>query len=366
MRLLWVELRDFRNHRSTELEVPEGLAVVVGPNGEGKTNLLEGMYYLLSLTSPRASANLPLVREGERAGYVRGEVETAGGRVLVEVEIPASGASRVKVNRSPVRRKRDVRRQVRAVFFGPDDLDVVRGDPSQRRGFLDEAVVGQWPLKESVLTAYDRTLRQRNRLLKEWEGRGAPPGLEAWDAELVQTGCALTRARREATARIAPPAEEEFRHVASYGLVCAYRSSVAGDPLEDAFRARLAERRPDELVRRSTLVGPHRDELELAVRDLVARDFASHGEAWAAALCLRLGLATAVTEEVGELPVTLLDDPFSALDPARQARVAERLWDRGQVVVSVADEAHVPPRAAAVWEVFGGVVSVRGGGQRAS
>jgi DNA replication and repair protein RecF len=337
------------------------MTVAVGRNGEGKTNLLEGLSFPFFLGSPRSSSNTPLVREEAEAAYVRAEIETAGGRVLVEVEIPGQGASRVQVNRSRVRRKRDVRRQVRAVFFGPDDLDVVRGDPSLRRRFMDEAALSLWPLKESVITAYDRAVRQRNRLLKDWEGRGAPPGLDVWDAELVGAGCALMRLRAEALERLAAPAEEEFLHVAGYGLSCDLRPSVAGEPLEEVFAHRLEERRPEELARRTSLVGPHRDDLELAVRDLGARSFGSHGEAWAAALCLRLGLATAVGREVGEAAVLLLDDPFSALDPGRQARVSERLSERGQVLVSVADEAHVPPGADEVWDVSAGTVTVRRG-----
>jgi len=138
---------------------------------------------------------------------------------------------------------------------------------------------------------------------------------------------------------------------------------VWGQDLEGAFEARLAERREDELIRRTTLVGPHRDDLSLAVRDLVARSFASHGEAWAAALCLRLGLASAVAKETGELPVLLLDDPFSALDPRRQRRVAERLVERGQVLISVADEAHVPDQAVQVWDVTAGEVALRPAGR---
>jgi DNA replication and repair protein RecF len=371
LRLRWVELRDFRNHRLTRLEdIPEDLVVVVGPNGEGKSNLLEGVAFLFLLASPRVSATQPLVLEGAASAYVRGEIETRSGRVLVEVEIPEHGANRVQVNRSPVRRKRDLRRQVRAVFFGPDDLDVVRGDPSQRRRFVDEAVTTLWPLKESVLTAYDRTVRQRNRLLKDWEGRGVPAELEAWDAELVDKGVAVMRLRAEAVASLAPGAEEEFQHLSGYGLACEYGPNVSayglddpssGEPVE-AFRTRLAERRADELVRRTSLVGPHRDDLELAVRDLGARSFASHGEAWAAALCLRLGLAGATEAEIREAPVVLLDDPFSALDPRRQGQVAERLSARGQVLISVADEAHVPGHAGAVWDVSAGRVTVRGEG----
>jgi len=343
MRLAWVELRDFRNHAHTRIEpVPDGLIVAVGPNGEGKTNLLEGVCFLFTLTSPRVSASGPLVRDGADAAYIRGEVETIDARVLVEVEVPTKGASRVKVNRSPVRRKRDLRRQVRAVFFGPDDLDVVRGDPSHRRRFLDEAVVALWPLKE-------------------WDRPGVPAGMEAWDAELVHAGAALIRARAEAIDRLAPPASEEFDGLAGYGLACTYAANVwSDDDLEDAFRARIEERRHDELVRRSSLVGPHRDDVDLAVRDLGARAFASHGEAWAAALCLRLGLSTAVEREIGEPPILLVDDPFSALDPRRRDQIGERLAARGgQVVISVADEADVPRTAHATWDVHAGTVAPR-------
>ena len=363
MRLLWTELRDFRNHLETRVsEVPKGLITVVGPNGEGKTNLLEGIAFLFFLASPRVSSTLPLVREGAEAAYSRGEVETANGRILIEVEIPGKGANRVLVNRSPVRRKRDVKRQVRAVFFGPEDLDVVRGEPGERRRFMDDALTSLWPLKESAITAYDRTLRQRNRLLKDWEGRGAPTELDAWDAELITNGSALTRLREEAVAKLASPATEEYEHLAGYELECTYAPNVetpSSLELEEAFAERLAERRSDELIRRSTLVGPHRDDLALAVRDLGARSFASHGESWAAALCLRLGLATAMAEEVKEAPVLLLDDPFSALDPRRQHQVAERLTTRGQVFVSVADETHVPKQSVAVWDVAAGSVTPR-------
>jgi DNA replication and repair protein RecF len=366
LRLAWLELLDFRNHGRTELrDIRDGLITAVGANGEGKTNLLEGMAFLFFLASPRSSSTEPLVRQGADAAYTRGEVETRDGRVLVEVEIPGRGASRVHVNRKAVRRKRDLRRQVRAVFFAPEDLDIVRGDPGARRRFIDDAVIELWPLKESAITAYDKTLRQRNRLLKEWEGRGAPPGLDTWDGELVQAGVALMRLRRGAIEALAPGAEQEFRALSGYGLECRYLPNVEApdeEALEEGFRRRLAERRTDELVRRTSLVGPHRDDFGLAVRDLRARAFASHGEAWAAAVCLRLGLADAIAAEVGERPVVLLDDPFSALDPVRQGRLSERLPAMGQVIISVADATHVPGNSVAVWEVAAGSVSVRGGG----
>ena len=361
MRLAWVELRDFRNHAWTRLEdLPEAVVTLVGLNGEGKTNLLEGIAFLFLLGSPRTSSTEPVVRRGAPgSAYARGEVQTDSGRVLVEVEIPGRGANRVQVNRSPVRRKRDVRRLVRAVFFGPDDLTVVIGDPGRRRDFLDEAIRSLWPLKEGAITAYDKVLRQRNRLLKEHEGRGAPPGLDTWDEQLVQAGCAVIRLRSEAVDRLGPPASEEYVQLAGHGLSVGYAANVEGEVLEDVFVERLAERRADELTRRTTLVGPHRDDLALSVRELRARAFASHGEGWAAALCLRLGLASALQEEVGERPVLLLDDPFSALDPSRQRRVAERLTARGQAFVSVADDVQVPPDSALVLAVSAGAVTDR-------
>ena len=385
MRLRWIEARDFRNHGHTELEVPDGLVVAVGGNGEGKTNLLEAAYYLLALGSPRVSSDQPLVRRAAPGGsaYVRGEVDGLEGKALIEVEIRGSGANRIQVNRSPVRRRRDVRRLVRSVFFSPGDLDVVQGQPDVRRSFLDDAVSVLWPHREPDLAAYEKALRQRNRLLKDWEGRGAPPGLDAWDAELVRTGAALTRDWMNAVDAVSARAGEEFEALTGYGLEIRYVPSVpvdqadspepeaeqgsltgveppVKDPLERVFQRRLAERREDELMRRTTLVGPHRDELDLQVKDLTARAFASHGEAWAAALSLRLGLATAVAAEVGEPPVLLLDDPFPGLDPTRQRRLAGRITGRGQTVLSVADDAHVPEHADVVWQVEAGTVTVRG------
>jgi DNA replication and repair protein RecF len=332
------------------------VCALVGPNAQGKTNLLEAAHYLLTLRSPRVASDQPLVRAGAPSAFLRAEVETSSGRVLVEVEVRSSGANRIQVNRSGVRRKRDVRQRVRSVMFIPEDLDVIQGGPEDRRRFMDEAVEAMWPAEEAARTAYDKALRQRNRLLKENEGPGAPPDLDAWDGELAAHGAAVTRARARAMAAVTPRAGDEFERVSGERLRVDYRPSVqAAEDLESAMRKRLAERRSDELVRRTTLVGPHRDELDVAVGDMTARRFASHGESWAGALCLRLGVWGAVSAEIDEPPLLILDDPFSGLDPERRARLSGGLSSRGQVLISVPDEAQVPP-GATVWRVEEGNV----------
>ena len=361
MKLLWIELRDFRNHRETGLEVPEGQTCLVGPNGEGKTNLLEGMFYLLTLSSPRVSSDPLLIRDSADAAYVRGEAQGPEGRTLIEIEIRRAGANRVQVNGSPVRRKRDLRKLVRAVFFGPHDLRVVQGEPGARRDFLDDATKALSPARESSLLAYERVLRQRNRLLRDHQGSGRPIGLETWNEELARSGALVVEARAEAVRQLAEPTDMEFRRLSGYGLEVRYLPNVSGGDVAEAFLERLAQRESDELLRRTTLVGPHRDDLHLGVRELTVRGFASHGEAWGAALSLRLGLAGVVAEVFGETPVLLVDDPFSALDPKRRDQVAEGLAGRGQVIVSVADEHDVPRGSAAIWDVSSGTVEVRGG-----
>jgi DNA replication and repair protein RecF len=361
VRLRWLEVRDFRNHEETSLEVPDGLVAAVGPNAQGKTNLLEAAHYLLTLRSPRAASDQPLVRAGATSSFLRGEVDTLSGRVLVEVEVRASGANRIQVNRSGVRRKRDLRSRVRSVMFIPEDLVIIQGQPEDRRGFLDEASDALWPAEEAARAAYDRALRQRNRLLKENEGLEPPQELDAWDRELARHGSAVTATRGRASERVEPRASDEFAAVSGDRLMVRYRPSVAaaqGEDLEGAMLRGLSERRHDELVRRTTLVGPHRDDVHVAVGELAARRFASHGEMWAGALCLRLGLAGAVESEVEEPPVLVLDDPFSGLDPERRGRLAESLRRRGQVLISVPDEAQVPP-GSEVWEVTGGRVRGR-------
>jgi DNA replication and repair protein RecF len=244
-------------------------------------------------------------------------------------------------------------------MFIPEDLDVIQGGPEDRRRFMDEAVETLWPAEEAARTAYDKALRQRNRLLKENEGPGAPPDLDAWDTELSKQGAAVTAARTRAMGAVAPRAGDEFERVSGERLHVEYRPSVdSSEDLEKAMLDQLATRREDELVRRTTLVGPHRDELDVAVGEMTARRFASHGESWAGALCLRLGVWGAVAVEVDEAPILILDDPFSGLDPQRRGKVTEGLGSRGQVMISVPDEGQVPA-GATVWSVEAGHVTAR-------
>lgn len=365
MQLLWVELLDFRNHPKTRVDLTDGLTAIVGPNGEGKTNLLEAIAFLLTLASPRVSADGPLIRHGAEAAFIRGEAFTRDGRLLIEVEIRAAGANRVQVNRSPVRRKRDLRRKVRAVFFGPDDLAIVQADPGARRRFLDEAAIALWPQAETPIRAYEKTLRQRNRLLKDYQGVGTPADLGVWNEELISSGSQVTLARARAVAHLAPGADAGFRELAGYGMDVSYEPSVPvtaedAEQIARDFHERLDARLSDELARRTTLVGPHRDDLSLVVRDLKARAFASHGEAWAAALSLRTGLAVALEGEAGEPPIRLYDDPFAALDPSRRAALGIALASpEGQTLIATPDARDVPASTSRVIEVAAGTVVTR-------
>ena len=369
---------DFRSWHAVELNLEPGASVLVGANGEGKTNLVEALGYLATLGSHRVATDAPLVRTGAERAVVRAAVVQAGRELTVELEIAPGRANRARVNRSPVGRPRDVLGILRAVLFAPEDLVLVRGDPGERRRFLDELLVTRVPRLAGVRADYEKVLRQRSALLKTAGagGRGASKAefatLDVWDGHLARHGAALMAARLELVGALAPHVAAGYAAVAADAPAAAvrYRSgvplpgeSLPGEPpadvelLEAALLTELARVRGQELERGVCLVGPHRDDLELLLGESSARGYASHGESWSFALALRLGSYELLRAEGAE-PVLVLDDVFAELDVHRRRRLAERAAAAEQVLVTAAVVADVPEQLdGARFEVSHGKVS---------
>jgi DNA replication and repair protein RecF len=338
---LW--LAHYRNYTEASLVPAPGLTVVVGANGAGKTNLLEAVAYLATLSSFRGAPGEALVQAGLERAVVRAEVEREGRSLLVEAELAATGRDRVLVNRQPLRRARDLLGALRVSVFSPDDLDLVKGGPAGRRSYLDDTLVALHPRNDALRGDLDRILRQRNTLLRQAGGRLGPEEaatLDVWDAKLTDVAEALAAARADLVARLEPAVAKAYADVAG-GAADVGLSYVA--PWRDqGLGAALAEVRADELRRGVTLVGPHRDELALRIGALPARTHASQGEQRSLALALRLAAHELVAEVTGTPPVLLLDDVFSELDDARSHALLVHL-PRGQALLTTAGA--VPPDA---------------------
>jgi DNA replication and repair protein RecF len=331
---LW--LTDFRNYSSAELEPdPEGLTVIVGSNGEGKTNLLEAIGYLATLSSFRGAPADALVRQGAASAVVRAEGERDDRSLLIEAELNVGGRDRIQVNRQPLKRARDLLGALRVSVFAPDDLVLVKGGPGERRRFLDDVLVALHPKHDALQRDVDRVLRQRNTLLRQAGGKLSPEvesTLDVWDAKLVSTGTALVEAREELAAGLEPEIAKAYDQVAhtAADVSVGYQRSWSG-LLADA----VAGSRHDDLRRGVTLVGPHRDELALAIGGLPGRTHASQGEQRSLALALRLAAHRVVGDAVGASPVLLLDDVFSELDPDRSEALLAHL-PPGQALLTTA------------------------------
>jgi DNA replication and repair protein RecF len=374
MRLDRLEVVDFRNHQVAAVDLPAGVSVLVGPNGAGKTNLLEAIGYLATLGSHRVGQDASLIRAGAASAVVRAAVLRAGRRLLVDVELRAGSGTRGRVNGAAVPRARDLLGVVRATVFAPEDLGLVRGDPEERRRFLDTLATQRLPRYHGSRQDYDRVLRQRNTLLRSAGGRlpaSALATLEVWDEKLASAGAELWAERLRLVAALTPRVEYAYQRLAGRddAVEVAYVSSVVGaggpdpDPakLAQALRERLVTDRAREVERGLTLSGPHRDDLALALRELPARTHASQGEAWSLALALRLGSHRLLTEE-GEEPVLLMDDVFAELDRRRRDRVAEVALAAEQTVVTAAVAEELPGELnAAVFHVEPGSVQLSKG-----
>lgn len=362
MHLAQLSLTDFRSHASLELPLSPGVTALVGPNGQGKTNLLEAVVYLATLGSHRVAQDAPLVRVGAARAVLRASVVRDGRPVLVEIEITPGRANRARLNRAPVTRPREVLGVLRAVLFAPEDLALVKGDPSERRRYLDELLVARAPRFAGVRADYERVLKQRNALLKSAGaavrgGRGDLGTLEVWDASLARTGAELVAARIELVDALRPLVDKAYASLSGGvggSVELEYRTSLEGSAdhpagpgadratLADALLGRIARVRREELERGISLVGPHRDELLLKLGPLPARGYASQGESWSYALALRLA-AYALLRSEGIEPVLLLDDVFAELDSTRRRRLAELISDAEQVLISAADPVDIPP-----------------------
>lgn len=362
-----LSLADFRSYPSAEVALAPGVTVFTGANGQGKTNLVEAVEYLATLGSHRVASDAPLVRFGADRALVRARVQAGRDdprQLLLEIEITPGKANRASLNRSPLKRPRDLLGALRVVVFSPDDLAIVKGDPSQRRWFIDELITLRWPRLAGVRADYDRVLRQRSTLLKSLSGRGpravsadVAATLDVWDESVARLGAEVMDARLTTLADLEPLLVQAYADIAPTRNVAraSYVAAVLGEgeapespgsaALATALVELMRQRRPDEIARGVCLVGPHRDDLRLQLGELPARGYASHGESWSLALALRLA-AFALLRDDGVEPVLVLDDVFAELDELRRDRLAGLVGAAEQTLITAAVAADVPSSLA--------------------
>jgi DNA replication and repair protein RecF len=360
MRVARIELADFRSYPHVDVTLDAGVSVFIGPNGQGKTNLVEAVAYVATLSSHRVATDAPLIRLGGERAIIRVAVVKDDREIVVEVELQAGRSNRARLNRTPLPRSRDVLGVLRTVAFAPEDLSLIKGDPAERRRYLDELLIARAPRFAGVRHDYDRVVKQRTALLKT-AGQARRAGrsvadlrtLDVWDAHLARIGAEVLTARLELVQSIGPLVDKAYESLAgetSAGpVVMEYRSSLGADlpsgasreVVEAALLAQAAASRVDELDRGVCLVGPHRDDLLLRLGPLPARGYASHGEAWAYALGLRLAAYDLLAAD-GAQPVLLLDDVFAELDIGRRERLAQLVRHAEQVIVTAAVPEDVP------------------------
>lgn len=373
MHIKHLSLSNFRNYSTLELPLQPGVNLLVGRNGQGKTNLVEAIFYAATLNSHRVSGYLPLVKHQQDKAVMRILAGFEDRENLIELELNVSGANRARINRSDTPRVRDVLGLVSAVIFSPEDLDIVKRDPSNRRAFIDDLLVQLTPRLAGVFSDYDRVLKQRNTLLKT--SRNLPkdsPGLDtlaAWDDSLIKLGTEIIAFRQDLIKRIAAPLLASYEAIADEknNPSIKYKSSLTGsnivepevfvedflvtsdrEEIETQFRTKLELVKSKELERGISLVGPHRDDLVLYLGDYPAKGFVSHGEYWSYALALKLASAQLLREEAraGD-PILILDDVFAELDSTRRTRLANLVSDNEQVLITAAVVEDVPAELSA-------------------
>ena len=377
MHVRQLTLRDFRSYAGVDVELQAGPTAFVGRNGQGKTNLVEAIDYLAHLSSHRVASDAPLVRRGAESASVRAAVARGDRVATLEIEIVPGRSNRARVNRNALPRARDLLGLLRTVVFSPEDLALVKGDPGERRRFLDQLLTLRTPRMAAVRADYERVLKQRAALLKSARGvrrggrsAGMPDEnlestLAVWDERLCALGAELLQARLELVTALQPHARTAYaalaRGVVRDDLTLGYSASVelhafgdvSGAPATPDLRAELqarlesalAARRAEELERAQNLVGPHRDDLALTLGELPVKGYASHGESWSVALALKLAAYELLRAE-GDDPILVLDDVFAELDAGRRDQLAALVSGAEQVLVTAAVEADVPPALA--------------------
>lgn len=358
-----LEVTNFRNYPEANIALTSGVNVFVGSNGQGKTNLVEAVEYLSTASSHRVASVVPLIRAGEESALVRARVQAGVDderELLLELEIARGRQHQARLNRGPLPRARDLVGMLRTVVFSPMDLAIVRGDPSDRRRWIDSLIVTRWPRMAGVKQDFDKVLKQRNALLKGMAGKRFDAGmgddaitLQIWDEQLARIGAELLHARLDTLADVRPFAQGAYAAIAPVNneIEAHYKSAVdlAGASEADDVQAELQRRildalegvRDEELRRGVTLVGPQRDDIELFIGALPAKGYASHGESWSLALALRLGGFELVRDD-GTEPVLVLDDVFAELDSSRRARLADAIGHAEQVLITAAVGSDVP------------------------
>jgi DNA replication and repair protein RecF len=385
-----LSLADFRNYKTAEVSLSTGVNLLIGPNGQGKTNLVEAIRYLSTLSSHRVAGYTPMIMQGAPQAIVRALASHEDRDVLLELELNRDTPNKARINKSPAQKVRDVLGYVNSVTFAPEDLDIIKRDPSNRRAFIDELVVQVWPRFAGVYADYERVLKQRNTLLKTARQTGAKGSalstLDAWDQSLISFGSEIIAARVDLVERLRPYLFSAYQSIAvtnnepkilikSSLLGVAVPSWLDDEPTEtenseelidtsnreeiaELYRTKLEMVRSKELERGITLVGPHRDDLLLMLGTLPAKGYASHGESWSYALALRLASIELLRKETrsGD-PVLILDDVFAELDSGRRERLAAMAQQNEQVLITAAVAEDVPKELrATVFQVTAGVV----------
>ena len=339
-----LNLTNYRSYSNLDLNLNSGISIFVGKNGEGKTNIAESILYLTFLNSHRSSGNTPLVKLGSNAAYIRAKVKYPEREILVELEINIDKANRAKINQNPVRSQKEIFGIVQAIYFSPEDLDIVRGDPSERRRFIDQLLTLRSPRVAAVISDYERAVKQRNSLLKT---RASIQALEPWDKQVADFGGQLISLRLSALSQLTPLFNNIYKEISNIKPAeIIYKSSIdaiSEDALVNSEKIidKLKSNRSAELERGLTLTGPHRDDLLLMLGEHQVKGYASHGESWSFAISLKIA-SLELLKTQGLDPILILDDVFAELDNNRRARLVQATKLAEQTIVTAAVEGDLP------------------------